>query len=150
MAQASPKVRSPGATDAAGPRPLSGGNPQIAKGDGDAKVQEFIAAMPGWKQDIGRRLDGMIDRAVPGVAKAVRWNTPFYGMPGQGYFLGFHCLTHYVKVAFVCGTSLTPLPPGRSKDPNTRYLDIREKDPIDEAQFESWVRQAAALPGWTP
>ena len=147
MAQASPKVRSPGA---AGPRLLSGGNPQIATGDGDAKVQEFIAAMPGWKQDVGRRLDGMIDRAVPGVAKAVRRNTPFYGMPGQGYFLGFHCLTHYVKVAFICGTSLTPLPPGRSKDPNTRYLDIRENDPIDEAQFESWVRQAAALPGWTP
>ena len=132
------------------PRLLSGGNPQIAKGDGDVKVQDYIAAMPGWKQDVGRKLDLMIERAVPGVAKAVRWNTPFYELPGQGYFLGFHCLTKHVKVAFIKGALLTPLPPGVSKDPNTRYLDIREGEVIDEVQLANWISQAAALPGWTP
>jgi hypothetical protein len=128
---------------------LSGGNPQIPKGDGDAPVQEYIAAMPGWKSAVGKRLDELIIRAVPKVQKAVRWNSPFYGIEGQGWFLAFHVFTHYVKVTFLNGTSLEPLPPGPSKDKNTRYLDIRE-DGFDEAQFVKWVKQAAALPGWIP
>lgn len=128
---------------------LSGGNPQIPKGDGDAPVQAYIAAMPGWKSALGKRLDTLIVRAVPKVQKAVRWNSPFYGIEGQGWFLAFHVFTHYVKVTFLNGTSLEPLPPGPSKDKNTRYLDIRE-DGFDEAQFVSWVKQAAALPGWIP
>lgn len=129
---------------------LSGGNPQIAKADGDAPVQAYIAAMPGWKSDLGKRLDALIVRSVPNVCKAVKWNSPLYGMEGQGWFLGFHVFTHYVKVAFFRGASLRPLPPGASKDQNTRYLDIREGDEIDEAQLASWVKQAAALPGWVP
>lgn len=128
---------------------LSGGNPQIPKGDGDAPVQEYIAAMPGWKSAVGKRLDELIIRAVPKVQKAVRWNSPFYGIEGQGWFLAFHVFTHYVKVTFLNGTSLEPLPPGPSKDKNTRYLDIREQG-FDEAQFVKWVKQAAALPGWIP
>jgi hypothetical protein len=127
---------------------LSGGNPQIAKADGDAPVQAYIAAMPGWKRDVGRRLDELIERAVPGVFKAVRWNTPFYGIEGQGWFLGFHCLTKYVKVAFFRGTSLRPVPPGASKQQEVRYFDIHEDDPIDEIQFAAWVKQASELPGW--
>jgi len=129
---------------------LSGGNPQIAKGDGDAPVQAYIAAMPGWKQDIGRRLDALVMQAVPGVRKAVRWNSPFYGVEGRGWFLGFHCFTHYVKVSFFRGASLRPVPPGASKQQDVRYLDIRQDDELDEQQFVSWVRQAAALPGWVP
>ncbi|EJZ21871.1 DUF1801 domain-containing protein [Rhizobium sp. Pop5] len=132
---------------AAGPTLLSGGNPQIAKGYGDASVQAYIAAMPGWKSDIGRRLDALITGTVPGVSKAVKWNSPFYGMEGQGWFLGIHCFTHYVKVAFFKGASLNPLPPGASKQKEVRYLDIREGDPIDEAQIASWVEQASRLPG---
>ncbi len=127
---------------------LSGGNPQIAKADGDAPVQAYIAAMPGWKRGVGRRLDALIGRAVPGVCKAVRWNSPFYGVEGRGWFLGFHCLTKYVKVAFFRGASLRPVPPGESKDENTRYLDIHEDDRIDEARFADWVKQASRLPGW--
>lgn len=127
---------------------LSGGNPQIAKADGDAPVQAYIAAMPGWKSDIGKRLDALIVRNVPGVRKAVRWNTPFYGIEGQGWFLGFHVFTRYVKVAFFRGSSLRPVPPGASKDENTRYLDIHESDEFDEARMATWVKQAAALPGW--
>jgi hypothetical protein len=126
---------------------LSGGNPQIAKGDGDAPVQAYIAAMPGWKSAIGKRLDALIVRTVPKVRKAVKWNSPFYGVEGQGWFLSFHVFTHYVKVTFFRGTSLEPLPPGPSKDKNTRYLDIR-KEGFDEAQFVKWVKQAAAIPGW--
>jgi hypothetical protein len=133
---------------AAKPALLAGGNPQIAKADGDAPVQAYIAAMPGWKRDVGRRLDALIVRTVPEVRKAVRWNTPFYGMEGQGWFLGFHCLTKYVKVAFFRGTSLRPLPPGQSKQQEVRYLDIHEDDPLDEAQFAAWVKQASQLPGW--
>jgi hypothetical protein len=129
---------------------LSGGNPQIAKADGDAPVQAYIAAMPGWKSDLGKRLDALIVRHVPHVQKAVRWNSPFYGVEGQGWFLSFHCFTHYVKVTFFRGTSLQPMPPGPSKDPNTRYVDIRESDALDEAQWASWLKQAAALPGWVP
>ena len=129
---------------------LSGGNPQIAKGDGDAPVQAYIAAMPGWKRDVGRCLDALIVRSVPNVRKAVRWNSPFYGIDGQGWFLSFHVFTRYVKLAFIRGTSLRPVPPGPSKDKEARYLDIHEDDVLDEAQLASWFRQAAALPGWIP
>ena len=129
-------------------RLLSGGNPQIAKADGDAPVQAYIAAMPGWKRDVGRRLDSLIVTHVPGVRKAVKWNSPFYGVEGQGWFLNFHTFTKYVKVAFFRGASLRPVPPGASKHKDVRYLDIRENEPLDEAQLASWIRQAAALPGW--
>jgi hypothetical protein len=130
------------------PKLLSGGNPQIPKGDGDAPVQAYIAAMPGWKSDLGRRLDAIIERAVPGVKKAVKWNSPFYGVEGQGWFLSYHCFTRYVKVTFFKGGSLKPLPPGKSKHDAVRVLDIREDDPLDEAQLADWIRQAAAIPGW--
>jgi hypothetical protein len=126
---------------------LSGGNPQIPKGSGDASVQAYIAAMPGWKRDVGRRLDALIVGAVPNVYKAVKWNTPFYGIEGQGWFLGFHCMTKYVKVAFFRGTSLRPVPPGESKQKEVRYLHIHEDDELDEAQFAEWVKQASRLPG---
>src|ERR671911_460920 len=132
------------------PALLAGGNPQIAKADGDAPVQAYIAAMPGWKRDVGRRLDALIVRTVPGVRKAVKWNSPFYGVEGQGWFLNFHCFTKYIKVAFFRGTSLRPVPPGASKHKEVRYLDIREDDQLDEAQMTTWIRQAAALPGWVP
>jgi hypothetical protein len=129
---------------------LSGGNPQIAKGDGDAPVQAYIDAMPGWKRDIGKRLDAIIVRNVPKVRKAVKWNSPFYGIEGQGWFLSFHVFTRYVKVGFFRGASLRPVPPGASKDKNMRYVDIHEGDKLDEAQMSTWVKQAAALPGWIP
>jgi hypothetical protein len=129
---------------------LSGGNPQIAKGEGDAPVQAYIAAIPGWKRDVGRQLDALIERTVPGVSKAVKWNSPFYGIEGQGWFLSFHCFTKYVKVGFFRGAALRPLPPGESKHKEVRYLDIHENEPIDEAQLAAWIRQAAALPGWIP
>jgi hypothetical protein len=135
---------------AAKPVLLSGGNPQIAKGDGDAPVQAYIAAMPGWKRDVGRKLDTLIVRTVPGVRKAVKWNTPFYGVEGQadqGWFLAFHCFTRYVKVTFFRGMSLRPIPPGESKSQDTRYLDIHENDQFDEAQLVAWVKQASQLPG---
>jgi hypothetical protein len=128
------------------PAHLAGGNPQIAKADGDAPVQAYIAAMPGWKRDIGRRLDVLIVRNVPNVRKAVRWNSPFYGIDGQGWFVGFHTFTNYVKVTFFLGTSLRPVPPGgRAKD--ARWIDIHEDD-LDETQMTAWIRQAAALRGW--
>ena len=130
------------------PALLAGGNPQIAKADGDAPVQAYIAAMPGWKRDVGRRLDALIVRTVPGVHKAVKWNSPFYGIEGQGWFLNFHCFTKYVKVAFFRGTSLRPVPPGESKHKEVRYLDIHEDDQLDEAQLAAWVKQASQLPGW--
>jgi hypothetical protein len=126
---------------------LAGGNPQIAKADGDAPVQAYIAAMPGWTSDIGRRLDALTVRNVPHVRKAVKWNSPFYGIEGQGWFLNFHCFTKYVKVAFFRGTSVRPLPPGESKHKEVRYLDIHEDDQLDEAQFVAWVKQASQLPG---
>jgi hypothetical protein len=127
---------------------LPGGNPRIAKADGDAPVQAYIAAMPGWKRDIGKRLDTLIARNVPNVRKAVKWNSPFYGIEGQGWFLSFHVFTHYVKVTFFRGTSLRPVPPGGTgKD--ARWIDIQEDD-LDEAQMATWVKQAAALPGWVP
>lgn len=134
------------------PRPdhpvlLSGGNPRIPKGYGDAPVQAYIAAMPGWKSDVGRRLDAIIVRTVPGVNKAVKWNSPLYGMEDQHWFLGIHVFAKYVKVAFFRGASLDPLPPGKSKQKEVRYLDIHEDDPLDEDQFADWVKQASALPG---
>ena len=132
---------------AAKPALLAGGNPQIAKADGDAPVQAYIGAMPGWKRDVGRRLDALIVGTVPGVHKAVKWNSPFYGIEGQGWFLSFHCFTTYVKVAFFRGTSLRPLPPGESKHKDVRYLDIPEGDQRDEAQLAAWVTQASQLLG---
>jgi hypothetical protein len=129
------------------PALLAGGNPQIAKAEGDAPVQAYIAAMPGWKREVGRRLDALIVRTVPGVRKAVKWNSPFYAIEGQGWFLSFHCFTKYVKVAFFRGTSLRPVPPTKSKSKDTRYLDIHEDNQLDEAQLAAWVKQASLLPG---
>jgi hypothetical protein len=129
---------------------LAGGNPQIAKADGDAPVQAYIAAMPGWKRDVGKRLDALVVRNVPNVRKAVKWNSPFYGIEGRGWFLSFHVFTHYVKLTFFRGASLRPVPPGASKQKDVRYFDIRERDELDEAQMATWVKQAAALPGWVP
>lgn len=130
---------------------LSGGNPQIAKADGDAPVQAYIAAMPGWKREIGERFDAIVTQAVPGVRKAVKWNSPLYGVEGQGWFLSFHVLTRYVKATFFNGLSLTPVPPGGTeKSRESRWLDVYEDDAFDEALFTSWVKQAAALPGWKP
>jgi hypothetical protein len=126
---------------------LAGGNPQIPKGEGDASVQAYLTAMPGWKRDVGRHLDDLIVRTVPQVHKAVKWNSPFYGIQGDGWFLNFHCFTKYVKVAFFRGTSLSPVPPGASKSGEVRYLDIHEQDTLDEAVFTAWVRQASRLPG---
>jgi hypothetical protein len=128
------------------PALLAGGNPQIAKADGDAPVQAYIAAMPGWKRDVGRRLDALVVRTVPGARKAVKWNSPFYGVEGQGWFLNFHCFTNYVKVAFFRGTSLRPVPPGKSKHKDVRYFDIHE-DEFDQARVAAWVKQASKLPG---
>ena len=136
------------------PALLAGGNPQIAKAEGDAPVQAYIAAMPGWKRDVGRRLDALIVRTVPSVAKAVKWNSPFYGVrgggEGNGWFLSFHCFAKYVKVGFFRGTSLKPVPPGASKNESMRYLDIHEGDPLDEELVARWIRQASELPGWVP
>ena len=140
----------PSKAKAAKPVLLAGGNPQIAKADGDAPVRAYIAAMPGWKRDIGRRLDQLIVQTVPGVRKAVKWNSPFYGIEGRGWFLNFHCFTRYVKVAFFRGASLRPLPPGASKHKDVRYLDIREGEPLDEECLADWIRQASELPGWVP
>ena len=126
---------------------LSGGNPQIAKGYGDGPVQAYIAAMPGWKCGLGRRLDALIVRAVPGVRKAVKWNSPFYGMEDDHWFLSLHCFDKYVKVACFRGAELDPMPPGASKQKNVRYLDSREDDELDEARFADWVKQASRLPG---
>lgn len=139
--------RKPRSGSAAKPVLLSGGNPQIPKGEGDAPVQAYIEAMPGWKQGVGRRVDALVTRTVPDVHKAVKWNSPFYGIEGQGWFLNFHCYTRYVKLAFFRGTSLDPVPPGASKTPEARYFDVHEEDPIDEAQLEDWVLQASRLPG---
>jgi hypothetical protein len=133
---------------AAKPTVLAGGNPQIAKADGDAAVQAYIAAMPGWKSDVGRRIDALVVRTIPDVHKAVKWNSPLYGVAGYGWFLGIHCFTKYVKVAFFRGASLRPIPPGDSKSSDTRYIDVREGAELDEAQMAIWVKQAAALPGF--
>lgn len=133
--------------NAAKPKLLSGGNPQIPKGDGDEPVQAYIAAMPGWKRDVGRFLDTLLVRIVPNVRKAVRWNSPFYGIKGQGWFLSFHCFTKYVKVTFLNGASLHPVPPVASKHEYVRYYHIHENDPFDEELMSNWIRQASELPG---
>jgi hypothetical protein len=140
------KTRKP-SPKAAKPKLLSGGNPQIAKGYGDAPVQAYIAAMPGWKRDVGQRLDALITRTVPGVRKAVKYNSPLYGVEDQVWFLGIHVFAKYVKVAFFRGASLRPPPPGPSKQKDVRYLDIHEDDRLDEAQLAAWVKQASLLPG---
>ncbi|GAB2177121.1 DUF1801 domain-containing protein [Dongia sp. agr-C8] len=145
---AKPKARPKLKKNADGGVLLSGGNPQIAKGDGNAPVQAYIAAMPDWKRDVGKRLDALITKTLPKVQKAVKWNSAFYGVEGGGYFLAFHVYTRYVKVAFLQGAKLKPLPPGPSKDKDARYLDIHEGDAIDEKQFADWVKQAAKLPGF--
>jgi hypothetical protein len=130
------------------PKLLSGDNPQIAKADGAAPVRAYIAAVPGWKRDVARRFDALVVKSVPKVKKAVKWNSPFYGMEGQGWFLSLHCFTKYVKVAFFRGADLRPVPPGKSKDKNVRYLDIHEDDELDVKLVTSWIRQASKLPGW--
>ncbi|HEX2721642.1 MAG TPA: DUF1801 domain-containing protein [Gemmatimonadaceae bacterium] len=130
------------------PKLLAGGNPQIPKAEGDDAVQDYIAAMPGWKRDVGRQLDALIVSTVPDVRKAVKWNSPFYGMKGKGWFVSFHCFTNYIKVTFFDGVSLRPVPPGHSKHKNVRYLDIRQNDQLDIARFKRWVDQASRLPGW--
>ena len=129
---------------------LSGGNPQIAMGDGDKPVRAYIAAMPGWKKRVGKQVDAVVERSVPGVQRAVKWNSPFYGIEGQGFFLSFHCFDRFVRLTFFRGTSLQPMPPGTSKVKGTRYFDIHEDDAIDDAQLTSWFEQAAAEPGWVP
>jgi hypothetical protein len=139
-----PKAKGKGAK----PLLLFGANPQISKTEGDVPVQAYIAAMPGWKQDVGRRLDTLIVRTVPGVRMAVKWNSPFYGIEGQGWFLSYHCFTKYVKVTFFRGALLRPLPPGASKHKDVRYLDIHEGDTSDERQLAAWIKQASQLPGW--
>jgi len=140
-------ARSSDAAHAQKPKLLSGGNPQIAKGYGDGPVKAYIEAMPGWKSDVGRRLDELIKRAIPDVNKAVKWNSPFYGVEGEGWFLSWHCFAKYIKVAFFRGSLLRPVPPGPSKHKEVRYLDIHEDDQLDEAQLAAWVKQASLLPG---
>ena len=146
-AKVAPPKKAAGKRVGAKPKLLSGGNPQIAKADGDAPVQAYIAAMPGWKREVGRWLDGLIARTVPGVRKAVRWNSPFYGVEGRGWFLGVHCITKYVKVAFFRGASLHPVPPVESKQKDVRYFHIYEGDRLDEELVAGWIRQASELPG---
>lgn len=140
------KSSKPGPKPAAKPRLLAGGNPQIAKGDGDAPVQAYIAALSGWKQDLCRRLDAVIAAEIPGVRKAVRWNSPFYGLPDRGWIVSYHVFTRYVKLTFFAGPRLTPVPPGGTRD-DGRWIDLYEGD-LDEAQLAAWLRQAARLPGW--
>ena len=144
---ASKKAGPKQAASATPPKLLSGGNPQIPKGDGDAPVQAYIAAMPDWKRRIGRWLDDLVVRTVPHVHKAVKWNSPFYGIEGNGWFLSFHCFTKYVKLTFFRGTSLDPVPPGESKHKDVRYYDIHENDPLDDKLVGSWIKQASKLPG---
>lgn len=132
------------------PRLLAGGNPQIPKGDGDEPVRAYIAAMPGWKRDVGEWLHGVIVRTVPDVTKAVRWNSPFYGVEGQGWFVSFHCFTKYVKVTFFRGASLDPEPPVAGKDEHARSVHVHDREELDEGLFASWIAQAAVLPGWGP
>ncbi|VTS07842.1 DUF1801 domain-containing protein [Tuwongella immobilis] len=138
----------PSAPESDSPKLLSGGNPQIAMADGETPVQAYLSAMPGWKSAVGRRLDALIVQAFPEVRKAVKWNSPFYGLPDAGWILSFHCFDKYIKVAFFQGAKMTPLPPGESKQADVRYLDIYESDSIDEPQFLDWVRQATQLPTW--
>ena len=150
--QATPRTKAPkrAKTRKPPPRLLAGGNPQIAKADGDAPVQAYIAAMPGWQSSVGRRLDELIVKAVPRVKKAVKWNSPLYGIDGKSFFLGIHTFSRYVKVAFFRGAALVPPPPRAAKQGETRYLDIHADDELDAAEFTKWVKQAAKLPGWVP
>ena len=143
-----PRPRSSKSEKTTAGRLLAGGNPQIPKGDGPQVVEAYLAAMPDWKQDIGRRLDALVERTVPGVRKAVRWNSPFYGVDGKGWFLSFHCFDRYVKVSFLNGSTLDPLPPIDAKDPHTRYAHIHQDDAIDEELFDRWMTQATAVDGW--
>lgn len=129
------------------PKLLSGGNPQIAKADGEAPVQAYIAAIPDWKREAARNLDALIMRTVLDLRKAVRWNSPFYGIEGQGWFLSYHCFTKYLKVIFLNGSSLRPIPPVESKHPDVRYFHIHENDELDEEVVTDWIRQASELPG---
>ncbi|GLR53982.1 DUF1801 domain-containing protein [Shinella yambaruensis] len=129
------------------PKLLSGGNPQIAKGYGDGPIQAYIAAMPGWKSDVGRKLDALIVKTVPDVHKAVKWNSPFYGIEGDGWFLSYHCFAKYIKLTFFRGTSLDPVPPVASKTPETRYFHIHDGDDLDKTPLAEWIRQASRLPG---
>ena len=145
--KAAPKTKTAATAKAGKPALLSGGNPQIAKGYGDAPVQAYIAAMPDWKSAAGKQIDTIITRAVPDVQKAVKWNSPFYGMDEQHWFLSFHCFDKYIKIAFFRGAALEPVPPVTSKQKDVRYLHIHQDDAIDEAQFASWVKQASELPG---
>ena len=145
--KASKKQAAESAQPGSGPRLLAGGNPQIPKGEGDGPVQDYIAAMPGWKRELGEYLDSLIVRAVPDVHKAVKWNNPLYGLEGDGWFLAFRCYTRYVQLTFFRGQSLDPIPPKGSKHPEVRYFDIHEDDDLDEHQLVSWVEQAASLPG---
>lgn len=149
-ARKAPARKAAEAAPAAGPVLLSGGNPQIPKGEGAAPVQAYIAAMPGWKRAAGEELDALILRVVPEATRAVKWNSPLYGMEGKGFFLGLHCFAKYIKVAFFHGAALDPPPPEGSKDPNTRYVHIREGEPLDQDLFARWLRQAADGPGWVP
>jgi hypothetical protein len=139
--------RKPAASKAGKRVLLSGDNPQIPKGEGNAPVRAYIAAIPGRKRRVARRVDELVVRTVPDVRKAVKWNSPFYGAGAEGWFLSFHCFTKYVKVTFFRGTSLRPMPPGESKHKEVRYLDIREDEPLDEARFTDWIQQASRLPG---
>jgi hypothetical protein len=133
----------------AAPKLLAGGNPQIAKGDGDGPVQAYIAAVPaGWKRDACAQIDRLVTQAVPGVRKAVRWNSPFHGSQDGGWVLSYHCMTRYVKIAFFDGASLRPPPPVESKSPKVRYLHVSQDEPLDEKRFTAWVKQASRLPGW--
>lgn len=141
------KAKRPSTRPGAAPKLLSGGNPQIPKGEGDGPVQAYIAAMPGWKREVGERLDALIERAVPEVHKAVKWNSPLYGMAGDGWFMSFHVYARYIKVAFFRGMALDPVPPVASRSQDTRYLHLHEHDVLDEAGFCEWVRQASRLPG---
>ncbi|MCC5947320.1 MAG: DUF1801 domain-containing protein [Nitriliruptoraceae bacterium] len=137
-------------TTSDGPKLLSGGNPQIPKGDGDAPVQAYIAAMPGWKSAAGQQLDELIARTVPDVERFMRWNSPFYGRPGQGWFISYHCFTRYIKVTFFDGVDLEPMPPVGSKDPTARFVHLHEDDEVATDQLADWIRQASQLPGWRP
>ncbi|MEV1129446.1 DUF1801 domain-containing protein [Agromyces sp. NPDC049794] len=129
------------------PRLLAGGNPQIPKGDGEEPVNAYLRAMPGWKQDVGQRLHDLIVKTVPDVRMAVRWNSPYYGVEGNGWFLSYHCFTRYVRVTWLNGSSLDPPPPGESKHEHVRYLDLHEDDEFDDERIASWIRQASELPG---
>jgi hypothetical protein len=129
------------------PKLLSGGNPQIPKGYGDAPVRAWLAALPAWKKAAARKLDSLVTRSVPGVGKAVKYNSPLYGIDGRTWFLSLHAFDRYIKVTFFRGTQLDPVPPVASKMPRVRYFHLHETDSLPADLFASWVKQAAMLPG---